>query len=416
LKGLDRADGQAMPAAVIVGMDTLQGLQTARILAGHGIRVIGLASDVHHFACRTRYCTRLIEVDTRGERLISALHRLGSELDQPAVLIPCTDLSVLGISANRQELESAYRFVLPDHATVETLIDKRRFLEYARGAGLPVPPFAVISSAAEAQAAADSLRFPCVLKPTVKTARWQAGTGAKAFRVENAREFMETFETCQQWADTLIAQEWIPGGESALYSCNCYFDRDSRPLATFIARKLRQWPPETGTSCLGEECRNDEVLAVSLQLFRAVGFRGMGYLEMKRDDRTGEHFIIEPNIGRPTRRSPIAENGGVELTYAIYCDALGLPPPDATVQRYTGAKWIYLRNDVLAAAQQWREGRLTLMGWWRSVRGVRRDAALSLTDPAPFVADLANTASKGLKRLRKRRLRNRSRSGRRTEQ
>jgi D-aspartate ligase len=312
----DARTDRHQPPAVIAGMDTLQGLQTARILARHGVRVIGLASDRGHFACRTRHCSRLIAADLRGDGLIDALHRLGNELETPAVLIPCTDLTVLSISMRRAELEAAYRFVLPDHATVEMLIDKRRFLEYARTAGLPVPAFAVIATTAEAELAAGSLRFPAVLKPTVKTARWQAGTGAKAFRVESPAEFMATFATCKQWADTLIAQEWIPGDESALYSCNCYFDRQSQPIATFIARKLRQWPPETGTSCLGEEVRNDEVLAVSLELFRGVRFRGMGYLEMKRDERTGEHFIIEPNIGRPTRRSPIAENGGVELTYA----------------------------------------------------------------------------------------------------
>ena len=39
-----------------------------------------------------------------------------------------------------------------------------------------------------------------------------------------------------------------------------YFGAGGRPLVTFVARKVRQWPPDIGTSASGEECRNDEVL------------------------------------------------------------------------------------------------------------------------------------------------------------
>jgi predicted nucleic acid-binding protein len=76
-------------------------------------------------------------------------------------------------------------------------------------------------------------------------------------------------------ADLLIAQEWIEGGEDSLYSCNCYYDAAGTPLVTFVARKIRQWPPQTGTSCLGEECRNDAVLDCTLQLFGAAGYCGI---------------------------------------------------------------------------------------------------------------------------------------------
>ena len=158
----------------------------------------------------------------------------------------------------------------------------------------------------------------------------------------------------------LMVQEWIEGSDANLYSCNCYFNADAVPVVTFIARKLRQWPPETGTSCLGEECRNDVVLEASIRLFRSVGYRGLGYVEMKRDERTGKHYIIEPNIGRPTGRSAIAEAGGVELLYATYCDTLGWPMPANTQQQYGNMKWIYLRRDLQSAFCYWRRGDLTL--------------------------------------------------------
>jgi predicted ATP-grasp superfamily ATP-dependent carboligase len=212
----------------------------------------------------------------------------------------------------------------------------------------------------------------------------------------------------------LIAQEWIAGAESELYSCNCYYGRDGRLLAAFVARKLRQWPPETGTSSLGEEVRNDEVLRATLQLFDAVGYRGLGYVEMKRDPRTGRQLVIEPNVGRPTGRSAIAEAGGVELLYTMYCDATGRELPAARVQRYVGARWIYWRHDVQAAFVAWRRGELGLRDWARSWRGRKAEAVFAWDDPEPFVGDMARAAGRAF-HAAERRLRaafaRRSRSG-----
>ncbi len=84
-----------------------------------------------------------------------------------------------------------------------------------------------------------------------------------------------------------------------------------RPLVTCVARKIRQRPPYTGGSALGEEARNDEVLAKKLRVFQAARFHGFTYLETKRDDRAGRMYIIELNVDRANGRSAIAEVGGV---------------------------------------------------------------------------------------------------------
>jgi predicted ATP-grasp superfamily ATP-dependent carboligase len=146
------------------------------------------------------------------------------------------------------------------------------------------------------------------------------------------------------------------------------------------------------------------VRSAALDLFGAVGHRGLGYLEMKRDARSGRHVVIEPNVGRPTGRSAIAEAGGVELLYTMYCDATGRPLPAARVQRFVGARWIYWRHDLQAAWHAWRRGRLTLRAWGRSWRGRKVEAVFSWRDPAPFLADLGRSAGRAA-RLPARRLR-----------
>lgn len=377
---------RSLPPAVVVGLDNITGLQSARILARHGIPVVGIAKDRHHF-CRTRACTTTVYADTTSDAFVSALEEIGPTLDQRAVLVPCTDLTVLLVSRHRERLAPWYHVVLPEPDVVELLMHKHRFYEYAQGEGFSVPRTLFLTSRAEAEQAAETLSFPCILKPTLKTRAWDDHAEEKAYKVPSADEFLALYDRAASWADVILAQEWITGEEGELYSCNCYFDANSRPLVTFVARKVRQWPPQTGTSSLGVECRNDIVLDETVRLFEGLRLRGLGYLEMKRDARSGAHVIVEPNIGRPTVRGPIAEAGGVELLYSMYCDTLGLPLPANREQRYTGTKWIYLQRDLQSALYYWRRGELSLRDWWRSLRGRKVDAVFSWTDPLPFVLD-----------------------------
>ena len=382
--------------AVVLALDCITGLQTARILAARGVPVIGEAADRRHFCARTRAVRRVVESPTAGDDLVSTLERLGPELGAPgrggpAVLVPCSDGSVLAISEGRERLAPWYRFVLPEHDVVELLMDKIRFAEHAQAHDLAIPTTRILRDRADAEAAAAALTYPAVVKPGLKTLRWQAATKAKVFRVRGPGELLATYDRCSAWADVLIAQAWIDGGESDLYSSNVYFDRSSAPQVTFIARKIRQWPVDTGTSCLGEEVRNDVVLDESLRFFGSVAYAGLGYLEMKRDPHSGRHFIIEPNIGRPTGRSSIAERGGVELVMTAYRDALGEPLPAARTQRYRGVKWIYWRHDLQASIVAVSRGRLTPRGWWRSVRGPKVEAVGSWRDPLPFALDAWRT-------------------------
>ena len=106
---------------------------------------------------------------------------------------------------------------------------------------------------------------------------------------------------------------------------------------------------------------------------------------------------IKANIGRPTVRSAIAENGGVELHYAAYCDVVGAPLPANLTQRYQGAKWVHLHYDTRAAWRQWRGGTLSFDAWIRSLRGIRRDALFAWRDPRPFCWDLVTTLRRAIR-------------------
>jgi predicted ATP-grasp superfamily ATP-dependent carboligase len=375
--------------AIVIGLDGMNGIQTARILARRGVPVIAIAKDPKHYCCRTRVCERILFADTATEAFISTLEALGPALNQKAVLFPCTDMNVLLVARHRQRLAEWYHVVLPPTDVVETMMNKVSFYTYAQENGFPIPRTHFLNSRVDAERAAEELAFPCVLKPPMSAIpAWEQHSKLKAYKVSTPAELLDLYERSKAWARDLIVQEWVTGPDANLYSCNCYLDAQSEPIVTFVARKLRQWPPVTGESSLGEECRDDVVLKQTVRLLQSAGHRGLGYVEIKRDARSGEYFILEPNIGRPTGRSAIAEAGAVELLYTMYCDSVGLPLPENLHQKYRGAKWISLRRDLQSALYHWQEGDLTLKEWWRSLRGKKAYALFSWTDPGPFLGDL----------------------------
>lgn len=379
------------PAAIIVGIDSMQGLQTARILKGHGIPVYGVSREPKHHTLYTNTCKQLVIAETE-ERLIAALEELGPTLSGKGVLIPCTDGFVKNVSRSRDRFSPWYHVVLPPHDVLEMLMNKDSFGKFGEIHAIPIPITRNVSNRSEFERAVTDVGCPAVIKPPFRNEGWSANTVEKGFLAESEAELRTLYDRCSTWVEHLVIQQWIRGDTSELFSCNVYYTREGEPVASFVARKLRQWPLDTGQSSLGEECRLDGVHDLTLKLFDAVPYQGLGYVEIKRDFEDGNLYVIEANIGRPTGRSAIAEGGGVELLYTLYCDGVGLPLPEARKQSFSGVKWIHLRRDLQSAIQHWRRGELTIAEWWRSVRGPKVFALFSLRDPLPFLRDLWDAA------------------------
>ena len=386
----ESAECVAQPPVIIIGLDCVTGLQTARNFSQIGIRVIGMASRINHFCCRTNAVETIHECETSGAKLVKRLLSLRADFGRRPVLVPCTDLSVLTISKHQRELLPWYSFVLPEPELLETLIDKVRFARFAAANSFKVPRTCILKSHSDAEQAADDLSFPVFLKPALKTAAWEANTKLKAIRVDSAAELVAAWNQFSQFSDSLIAQEYIPGDVEDCFTVNTYFDRNSNPVCSYTSQKVRQWPPGFGTASLARQSDNATVISQTLDFFRHVRYTGLGYLEFKRDHRTGDYLIIEPNVGRPTGRSAMAEASGVPLLYCMYCDAAEIRHnwAVAAVQKPQQLIWVHLRRDIQAAVYAWKRGQLTLRGWLKSLGGPKIYAVANRKDLRPFLEEI----------------------------
>ncbi len=381
---------------MLLGADCIAGLQTARVLHRRGVRVVVAIGKPGHFVASSRTVERAVGLGGSDDENLALLRTLASELSGRPVLIACSDLLVRFMSDNRDTLAGLYDFVLPSAEVVDLLTDKERFLEHAAAAGLTVPRSVGLKFGDDPAGALADLGFPLILKPPSKSVAFERAVGHKAVKVRELRQVERVLADAEGTTPFVVAQEWIEGPDSNLVSFNGYFDRNGDLLAGFTARKIRQWPPSAGTSAFGEEIDSPELTALATDYFSSLSYSGLIYLEMKRDDRTGDLVAVEPNVGRPTGRSAIAEAGGVALHYTAYADAAGLPLPPISERRqsFCGARWMYIRHDVQSAASLIRSGELTVLDWLRSLRGRRAYAVWSLRDPMPFLVDIRATVRK----------------------
>ena len=208
-------------------------------------------------------------------------------------------------------------------------------------------------------------------------------------RVEDRAQLESAYEPFASYGSFLL-QEIIPGGDGEVFIAGGYHDAQSRCLALFTGRKLRQHPRGFGVSRLCESGWSETIAELTLQILAEVGYQGVSDVEFKRDPRDGRFKFMEINA-RQGYWIALARAAGVNLSYIAYRDAIGRPCP-ACEQR-DGVRWSDLLHDGPDSLRELRRGELSLRDWLEPLLGVRADAYLSLRDPRPGLYAMARTVS-----------------------
>ena len=388
--------------AVVLGAD-VSALNVVRSLGRKGVRVFVVGNNAKDYAAASRYAKFVFCEDLTDERkVISVLMSISRNTGRKAVLIATSDLHVLHISRNRDLLRMSYEFVLPDHGVIETLMDKRRFHDFADRHGFPVPMTFFSNNEPELLKIADQLLYPCVVKPLYRTAYWSQHVppDKKVMKVVSVRELREKIEALHAMNQPLIIQEWIPGGDEEVYFCLAYLDRAGRALALFTGRKLRQYPPLTGVTSMAESIKSEQLAELTKAVFAEARCIGLCSLECKYDSSTDSFKITEPTVGRVDLQEGISTHAGIDIPFIAYQDALGLSPSDQ-IGILEGVKWInepYELNSLLSRDS----GNGTARGsFFKHYKGKRSYAVTAADDPGPFLRFVAVAGGRGLRYLRK---------------
>lgn len=271
----------------------------------------------------SRFPLRHFTYDPRSEPLDAALLRVSERLDGKGVLFPAIDVDLEVLVRERERLAERFHVPCAPHIGMR-IFDKDWQYELARRLGVPVP--ASVKFRGGELPDTRGLRFPLVVKPTVRTIE----AGGRAFRLrvleDPGRLRLCLEDLARKYADREFQlAENIPGEPTQLHTVGCYANRDGRVLRTYTGRKVSQRPYTHGDASIAETCSPDErVVDHARRLLEEARFHGISQVEFKLDPRDGEYRLMEIN-GRSWSWIKLAAFSGVNLPLIQYCDLTGDP-------------------------------------------------------------------------------------------
>jgi predicted ATP-grasp superfamily ATP-dependent carboligase len=368
--------------AIVLG-NTITALGTLRAcepLKKEGFRLLLVSTSRNdNIAIRSNVPDQKIVL---ADGLVSGILKMAGMFADKPVLLFTRDDEVIEISKNRENLSKHYRFLLPEEETVDTLMEKGKFAEFALHQNLNTPKTSFITNETELLKIGEKIRFPIIIKPYLR----------HAVKIENPMELRQlSAKMLPVHYRSMIAQEFIEGGDDQLFFCFMLFDRNRQLVRSMYARKLRQWPVAYGTTSLAITVMDDKLVKEVEKFIATVSLEGFCSVEYKYDAAGDRYLIMEPTIGR--------FNQQVELTVAC-----GVNFPEAVVRLLTGGSvahteqkngvlWVYESNDLFSYFRS-----DTKYGYVKNFLKPGVSVLFSLRDPGPLFFECY---SLGIKKLRK---------------
>lgn len=269
----------------------------------------------------------------------------------------------------------------------ERVSDKAAMAMRARALGLDVPAGRAASSLDEARTIAGELGFPVILKPVRSVAG--AARRLAVVRVAGADALREAWPLASA-AGSVLVQEIVPGRGEGVFLLRWA----GRTRAVMGHRRLREKPPEGGTSVLRECIAPDPIVVAAVEsLLDEAGFEGAAMAELRSDG--SRRWLMELN-GRLWGSLQLALDAGVDFPRLLVACALGAPPDAAPIARVgVRSRWelgeldhaiALLRGARDAAGHTGLRGALRVI-LTRTGPGTRFEV-LRREDPRPFAHEL----------------------------
>lgn len=370
------------PAALVMNMH-ITGLAVARSLGRAGVPVVGLDDERGGLGQSSRHLTGLGLVPgptvDDGQALADHLADLGPCFAQRPVLLPTNDDWVLALARHRDRLEEHYRYPFARYDVVRRALSKTELYRACEQLGVAIPRTWYLDRATPEQVAA-AVPYPCVLKPDDSRGFYNA-FGAKVFVVQDADDLVRRCEEATAAGLTLVAQEWVDTDPGGFWSVASYLSPDGTPRGVFTGRKLEQWPPDFGTSCLADARWDADIAEAGVTVLQSLGYSGISEIEFVRDQATGRQLLLDVNT-RAWKWVGLPIAAGVDLPLLAYRDAIGRPF-DSGPQR-DGVRWTFLRDYlplVKARAATVPEAQVSKDEWTALLAGRPSDLVDAVHDP-----------------------------------
>jgi predicted ATP-grasp superfamily ATP-dependent carboligase len=312
-----------------------------RALGRMGLRVTVAESTYLAPALFSRYCYRRVRTPSPVLQPSQYLDFLEDYLKHHPhqVLIPMEEDTLLLLAQNRDRIAGLTRLPLASYPNLVFARDKLKVARRAETLGIPTPKTYQITNLEEAATLAKQLEYPLVVKPRVGS-----GSGGVQYVTEPS-QLAPALAWLFRSGQLPLLQEKLPS-DGAGIGASFLLNQEGQVRASFIHRRIREYPVKGGPSTLRESILFNQVRDDGARLLQNLNLTGVAMVEFKIDSRDGKAKLLEVNP-RFWGSLALAINAGVNFPYLLTLMALGLDfPPVLDYKLGQLCRWL-LPGDIL---------------------------------------------------------------------
>ena len=361
-------------------------LGIARTLGRLGVPIYAIDSDPKKPELASKYCTKVFIWDINKEPVMDSLNflfELSQELNKPSILIPTSDSTTEFVAGNGEFLKKYYIFPHQSYKLVKSLTCKKEMYFLAKKHGVDTPEAFFPESREDLSKFLKIGEFPVMLKRISGTSL-NIHNEPNIVKIHNEKDLLEQYD---KWEDSenpnFMLQEYIPGGEDSVWMFNGYFNDKSECLIGITGKKIRQRPPYKGCASLGICLQNEHVDTTTRNFMAEIGYQGILDIGYRFDARDGKYKVLDinPRIGSSFRL--FVGDNGLDVVQALYLHLTEQPVPPTKIVE--GRKWMVEDQDLASCIVYYKDGKLTLKEFFRSLQGIKETAWFAFDDIKPFL-------------------------------
>lgn len=250
---------------------------------------IGVSSQYFYStACLSRHADLRHRVPDRSPDALVARYNEIISTHEYDYLLPVGGQTFEIVSARRDDLHVPLHPILPSHDALMTAIRKAQTYAAGERGGIPVAPWASLTSSADLEKTESTVGFPAVLKTGVETEPRFVEV------VRSLKELRDAYAayTRNHESDPIV-QSFLPGESRG---CFCLF-LNGRLAGWYTHRRIREFPPRGGASACAQSELDEELRQYSEDLLTALDWHGVAMVEFKEDSGGTPHLIeINPKF------------------------------------------------------------------------------------------------------------------------
>jgi len=287
-------------------------LATVRALGSKGVAVTVGESTRIATALFSRYSCRAVVYPSPLNKPPDFIDFLFSELSRSSyqMLLPMEDETSSLIAQYHNEFSRLTYLPIVSYKKLHYARNKDKILQLAEKLGIPVPKTWYIDDISQLEGLKDNLPYPVVIKPRISS----GALGTSYPMCPN--ELLLHYESIHRHFPYPLIQERIPR-EGPGYGASFLIDHNGKVKASFVHKRLREYPVTGGASTLRESVRRDDIREMGLTLLKALNWFGVAMVEFKQDPRDGIVKLMEINP-RFWGSLSLAVEAGVNFPHLLY--------------------------------------------------------------------------------------------------